>query len=342
MNGPRLALVLACALAGLAATDCKRDAGGAPGALRIAVVPKGTTHEFWKSVHAGAVKASRELGVEIVWKGPLREDDLKDQIDVVQTFVAQGVSGIVLAPLSDKGLVATVKQATASHVPVVVFDSDLAGGDPVSFVATDNEAAGKAAGEALAARVGKGNVVMLRYQEGSASTANREKGFLEAVAAHPDLKVASATQYGGATVETAERASENLLASLGAAPDAVQGVFTPNESTTFGMLRALQQQQQQPVGTGAGGGSVRKVHLVGFDASDKLVQAVRSGDVDGLIVQRPFEMGYQAVKTMVQHLRGQAVPPRIDTGSTLVDKDNLDTPDVQALVHADLKTWLGE
>ncbi len=321
-----------CLLVALAAVGCKRDAGSsAPGTLRIAVVPKGTTHEFWKSVHAGAVKASRELGVEIIWKGPLREDDLKDQIDVVQTFVAQGVSGIVLAPLSDKGLVGTVKQAAAAHVPVVVFDSDLAGGDSVSFVATDNEAAGKAAGEALAARVGKGNVVMLRYQEGSASTANREKGFLEAVAAHPDLKVVSSTQYGGATVETAERSSEDLLASLGSAPDAVQGVFTPNESTTFGMLRALQQPNL-----------ARKLHFVGFDASDKLVQAVRDGAIDGLVVQRPFEMGYRAVKTMVAHLRGQPVPPRIDTGSTLVGKDNLDTPEIQALVHPDLKTWLGE
>jgi ribose transport system substrate-binding protein len=331
----RLTLLLAVVALVAPVTSCKRDSGGgAPATLRIAVVPKGTTHEFWKSVHAGAVKASRELGVEIVWKGPLREDDLKDQIDVVQSFVAQGVSGIVLAPLSDKGLVGTVKQAADAHVPVVVFDSDLAGGNPVSFVATDNEAAGKAAGEALAARIGKdgkGNVVLLRYQEGSASTANREKGFLEAVAAHPELKLASATQYGGATVETAERASENLLASLGASPDAVQGVFTPNESTSFGMLRALRQS-----------GLAGKVRFVGFDASEKLVQAVRSGDVDGLIVQRPFEMGYLAVKTMVQHLRGQTVPARIDTGSTLVSRDNLDTPDVQALVHPDLKTWLAE
>ena len=152
----------------LALAACQHGASSAPGTLRIAVVPKGTTHEFWKSVHAGAVKASRELGVEIVWKGPLREDDLKDQIDVVQSFVAQGVSGIVLAPLSDKGLVGTVKQANAAHVPVVVFDSDLAGADPLSFVATDNDAAGRAAGEALAARVekgpGKGRVAVLRYQ----------------------------------------------------------------------------------------------------------------------------------------------------------------------------------
>lgn len=328
------ALGLAIALA----AGCKRDAGRSAGALRIAVVPKGTTHEFWKSVHAGAVKASRELGVEIVWKGPLREDDLKDQIDVVQSFVAQGVSGIVLAPLSDKGLVGTVKQANDAHVPVVVFDSDLAGGDTVSFVATDNEAAGKLAGEALAARLAKGDagggpgrVALLRYQEGSASTANREKGFLEAMAAHPELTVVSASQYGGATTETAEKASENLLGSIATAPGALQGVFTPNESTTFGMLRALQES-----------GLAGKVHVVGFDASEKLVQALRSGDADALVVQRPFEMGYLAVKAIVQQLRGQPVEKRIDTGSTLVTRDNLDAPDVQAIVHPDLKAWLGE
>jgi ribose transport system substrate-binding protein len=325
-----LGLALACALA---FTACKRSeqADGGAATLRIAMVPKGTTHEFWKSVHAGAVKASRELGVEVVWKGPLREDDLSDQIDIVQSFVAQGVAGIALAPLSDKGLVGTVKAATDSRVPVVVFDSDLAGGNYVSFVATDNVAAGRTAGDALAKAVGKGNVVLLRYQEGSASTANREKGFLEAVAAHPELKVVSDSQYGGATTETAEKASENLLASLGAVGGGVQGVFAPNESTTFGMLRALRQ-----------AGLAGKVHFVGFDASDKLVDAVRSGDIDGLVVQRPFEMGYLAIKTLVGSIRGQAVEKRIDTGSTLVTKANVDTPDIQALVKPDLKTWLGQ
>ena len=313
--------------------SCKRgeQADGGTATLRIAMVPKGTTHEFWKSVHAGAVKASRELGVEVVWKGPLREDDLSDQIDIVQSFVAQGVAGIALAPLSDKGLVGTVKAATDSRVPVVVFDSDLAGGNYVSFVATDNVAAGRTAGEALAKAVGKGNVLLLRYQEGSASTANREKGFLEAVAAHPELKVVSDSQYGGATTETAEKASENLLAAQKADTGAVQGVFAPNESTTFGMLRALRQ-----------AGLAGKVHFVGFDASDKLVDGVRAGDVDGLVVQRPFEMGYLAIKTLVGNIRGQAVEKRIDTGSTLVTKANVDTPDVEALVKPDLKTWLGE
>jgi ribose transport system substrate-binding protein len=324
---------LLCALAlSTSPAGCKKSGGAndAPPRLTIAVVPKGTTHEFWKSVHAGAVKAARELDIDVLWKGPLREDDLKGQIDVVDSFVAQGVGGIVLAPLSDKGLVGSVKAAGAAHVPVVVIDSDLAGGDYASFVATDNVSAGSMAGEALVKKVGSGNVVLLRYQEGSASTANREKGFLAAVTTHPDVKVASASQYGGATTATAESASENLLASLQAATGGVQGVFAPNESTSFGMLLALRKS-----------GLAGKTHFVGFDASDKLVGAVRTGEIDGLVVQRPFEMGYLAVKTIVAHIHGQGVERRIDTGSTLVTKENLDTPEIQALVKPDLTTWLG-
>src|SRR5688572_13690187 len=135
--------------AALALSSCKREGGGGgtgPGGekkLRIAVIPKGTTHEFWKSVHAGAVKAAKELNVEVVWKGPLKEDDLKQQIDLVQSFTAQGVSGIVLAPLNDKALVSSVKSAIAAKIPVVIFDSDLASEEHARFVASDNNAAGK-------------------------------------------------------------------------------------------------------------------------------------------------------------------------------------------------------
>jgi ribose transport system substrate-binding protein len=332
VKSSRLLLLLGAFALLVSGGGCKKSSGtvDAPPRLVIAVVPKGTTHEFWKSVHAGAVKAGRELDIDVVWKGPLREDDLKEQIEVVQSFVAQGVGGIVLAPLSDKGLVASVAAATDAHVPVVVFDSDLAGGNYVSFVATDNEAAGKVAGDALAAKVGKGNVVLLRYEEGSASTAHREKGFVDSLHQHPEVRLASDSQYGGATTETAEKASENLLASLQADSGGVAGVFAPNESTTFGMLLALRK-------TGLAG----KTHFVGFDASDKLVQAVRSREIDGLVVQRPFEMGYLAVKTLVAHIHGQGVERRIDTGSTLVTPENLDTPEVQALVKPDLQKWLG-
>jgi ribose transport system substrate-binding protein len=308
-------------LLGLSIAGCKRGSS-APGALRIAVVPKGTTHEFWKAVHAGAQKAGTEAGVEIVWKGPLREDDLKGQIDIVESFAAQHVAGIVLAPLSDKGLANAVKGATGAGVPVVVFDSDLAGEAHKSFVATDNFAAGKMAAEELARLLGdKGNVAVLRYQEGSASTTQREKGFLEGIAAHAGIKVVSDNQYGGATTETAFSTAENLLAAQKAASGGLAGVFCPNESTTFGMLLALRK-----------AALAGKIHFVGFDASDKLVAAVREGHIDALVLQNPFKIGYLAVKTMAAHLKGQPIEKRVDTGATLVKKDNLDAPEIRELL----------
>ena len=320
-----LAIVALIALPG----SCKRIKSGTP---RIAVIPKGTTHEFWKSVHAGAVKASRELGVEIIWKGPLREDDLKAQIDVVQSFTAQGVSGIVVAPLSDKGLVGAVGQAVRAKIPVVIFDSDLQGRDYTSFVATDNFAAGKLAAEELAKLIGdKGNVIVLRYNEGSASTAHRENGFLEAIKKHTAIKVKSDNQYGGATTETAHQASENLLSAMQAGEGGVDGVFCPNESTTFGMLLALEK-----------AGLAGKVKFVGFDASAKLVEAVRQGHLDGLVLQNPFQMGYLAVATLSRHLRGETVETRIDTGATFVGKHNLERPEIRDLIAPDLSPWLGE
>jgi ribose transport system substrate-binding protein len=316
---------------------CSREGGEGKaepgkGALKIAVIPKGTTHEFWKSVHAGAVKAERELGVQIVWKGPLKEDDLKAQIDVVQSFTAQGVSGIVVAPLSDKGLAGSVKAAVQAKVPVVVFDSDLAGEEHVSFVATDNHAAGKLAGEHMAKLLGDaGEVVLLRYQEGSASTQNRERGFLEAIGQHKGIRVISENQYGGATTESAFSTSESLLAAHKAAEGGVKGIFCPNESTTFGMLLALQK-----------AGLAGKIKFVGFDSSSKLVKGLRDKQIDALVLQDPFNMGYLAVKTMVSHLRGQPIERRIDTGAKLVTAEAMDEPAMKELLEPDLKKWLGE
>ena len=326
----RIALVMAAIVALIAFPgSCEK---GKPDKPRIAVIPKGTTHEFWKSVHAGSVKAARELAVDVVWKGPLREDDLKAQIDVMQSFTAQGVSGIVVAPLSDKGLVSAVGQAVRAKIPVVIFDSDLQGHDYTSFVATDNFAAGKLAAEELAKLMGdKGNVIVLRYNEGSASTANRENGFLEAIKKHAGIKVKSDNQYGGATTETAHQVSENLLSAMQAGQGGVDGIFCPNESTTFGMLLALEKE-----------GLAGKVKFVGFDASAKLVEAVRQGHLDGLVLQNPFQMGYLAVATLSRHLHGEAVDARIDTGATFVGKHNLERPEIRDLIAPDLSPWLGE
>ncbi len=307
--------------------SCNR---GSSNKTRIAVIPKGTTHEFWKAVHAGAVKASREINVDIVWKGPLQEDDLKGQIDVVQSFVAQGVSGIVLAPLNEKALEKPVADATTSKIPVVIFDSDLAGTNHKSFVATDNEAAGRLAGEKMITLLGRrGKVAILRYQEGSASTNKREQGFLEAVKKIDTITIVSDNQYGGATTESAFAKAESLLAAQNAADGGIQGVFCPNESTTFGMLLALRKSNL------AG-----KVQFVGFDSSDKLVAALKDGHISALVVQDPFKIGYESVRTMAELLANKPIEARIDTGAVVVDRTNLSSPEVKALLTPDLAQWL--
>jgi len=294
--------------------------------ISIAVIPKGTMHEFWKTVHAGAVKASRELDVDVIWKGPIKEDDRDAQIAVVEDFISKGVSGIVLAPLDDAALRAPVANATKTGIPVVIFDSGLQGSDFISFVATDNFKGGQIAGEHLAKLLnGKGSVIMLRYSEGSNSTMLREKGFLDAVSKHAGLKVISSNQYGGVTPESAYKASENLLSRF----KDVDGVFCPNESTTFGMLRALQD-----------GGFAGKIKFVGFDSSQQLIDGLKRGQIQGLVLQNPMKMGYMAVKTLVQSLRGQRVEKRIDTGATLVTPQNMNDPEMKALLKPDLEKWL--
>ncbi len=299
----------------------------------IAVIPKGTTHEFWKSVHAGAEKAAQELGITVIWKGPLREDDREDQIKVVETFINMRVRGIVLAPLDDTALVPVVIDSARSNVPVVAIDSGIKTEEITSFVATDNFLGGKLAGQHLGERLGgKGRVIMLRYAEGSASTAAREKGFLEAIAAFKDIEVASSNQYGGATTESAFKASENLLAAF-KGPDGltVQGIFAANESTAFGMLRALMD-----------GGFAGKVMYVGFDSSPKLVDAMAKGLMQATVVQDPIRMGYLGVKTLHEHLAGKQVAPRIDTGATLVTREAMNEPRMQELLNPDFKRWLKE
>jgi len=291
--------------------------------LRIAVIPKGTTHEFWKSIRAGAARAAVELGVDIIWKGPQKEDDRAQQITVVEDFISAGVDGIVLAPLDDRALMRPVQDAVSEKIPVVIIDSALQGSDFVSYVATDNYKGGVLAARRLGELLkGQGRIFLIRYQEGSASTVQREAGFYDTVTAEfPAIALLVKDQYAGATTETAYQLAENLISRF---PD-VDGVFAPNESSTFGTLRALQESRL------AG-----KIVFVGFDSSPKLVQGLRGGDIQGLVIQNPDMMGYLGVKTVVAHLRGEPVEKVIDTGVVLATRDNMDAPEIRALISPGL------
>ena len=323
----RIAIVVLCLAAGVSLYAAERS-------YTIAVIPKGTTHEFWKCINAGAIKAQRELTgqgtkVEIIWKGPLREDDRDQQIQVVENFMTRRVSAIVLAPLDSQALVKPVQSAIAAGVPVVVMDSDLKSDKYVSFVATDNYAGGQLAGEEMGRLLGgKGNVILLRYAVGSASTEAREAGFLEVLKTkYPNLKLISSDQHAGATREMAYQTSQNLLNRFGRE---VNGVFCPCEPPTIAMTKALRD-------IGLAGG---KVKMIGFDAGSQSVVDLKNGDVQALVVQNPMLMGYLGVTTAVKHLRGEKVEKRIDTGVVLVTRENMEQPEIHELLYPPLDKYL--
>ena len=205
------------------------------------VIPKGTTHEHWQSVHAGASKAAEEAGdVEMIWQGPVREDDRTEQIKLVQGAVASGVDGIVLAPLDAKALVEPVEQAIAKGIKVVIIDSGLES-DKVSRASwrrtTITAGSSRRSGSAQVLK-GEGRIILLRYAVGSASTDDRERGFADTMAKEfPKITYLSDDQFAGATSDLAQQKAQNLITKFRSRMD---GVFCSNESATVGMLRALE------------------------------------------------------------------------------------------------------
>jgi len=310
----------------LAAVACRPSrrgdgAGGRP--LRIAVIPIGTTHEFWKSVHAGALAAARELGVEILWKGPLKEDDRDEQIQIVETLAGSGVDALVLSPLDDRALLRPVAEARRDGIPTVIFNSALQGEEHAAFIATDNFLGGTLAAREIGRRTGgRGRLIMVRLMVGVEGTTKREEGFLATLRAeYPGIEVVSENQYAGPSTETAYQTMENLLARFGP----VDAVFTPNESTTFGCLRALQDH-----------GLAGKIVHVGFDASEKLIEALAKGQLAGLVLQDPVAMGYRGVKTAVAVVRGEPYAKTESTAVVLAGRDNMNEPAIARLLRPDL------
>lgn len=294
-----------------------------PAKLRLAVIPMGTTHEFWKAIHAGAKTAGEEFGAEIIWKGPLKEDDRNDQIQIVETMINAGVDAIVLTPLDDRALMPPVAEAKSRGIPTVIFNTALGGNDFISYIATDNWKGGVLAAERVGSLLqGRGKLILIRIIEGIEGNRQREEGFLTTIRSiFPEMAVLSDNQYAGITTETAYQTTENLLARF---PD-VEAIFTPNESTTFGCLRALQDH-----------GLAGKVVHVGFDSSKKLIEALEKREIMGLVLQDPVRMGYDSVRTAVAHLRGEPYESRIDTGVYLATPENMNRPEIRRLLAPDL------
>jgi len=290
----------------------------------IAVIPKGNADLFWQSVHAGAVKAGREASVDILWNGPANESDYTSQLQIVEAMINKHVDAIALAPSDRQAMVRVVERAANEKVPMIIFDSGVDTEQFISQIATDNYKAGQMAGERMGKILGgKGNVVIVAVKPGAASTEAREKGFEDTIHQQfPGIKILD-KRYGQAVVATSLTVAENMLT---AHPD-LDGIFSSNESSTIGAAQALQDRRA-------------KAKLVGFDSSPKLLDDLKSGLLDSLVIQDPFTMGYQSVMAAVKHLRGEPVTKIVNLAPRLVTMQNLNDPDVEAQLHPDLKKYL--
>ncbi len=335
----RVGLVVTATAACLVA-GCASGSGQGAAKYHIAVIPKGLTNEFWQSIHRGAARAGADLTakgipVEVLWDGPRKESDLNEQISIIQAKTARGIQGMVLAP-QNKDMVPQVEEVVHAGVKVVIIDSGLdkkkLAEKPdlvLRYIATDNHHGGWLAAEHLLqvmerAKVDNPRLVLFRYKVGSESTDRREQGFLDyledAKKKGKKFRLVSDNAYAGATVDTAIGEAGPLLSRLGGEVD---GIFAPNESSAAGMLSVLRSLQLN-----------KKTHLVGFDASEQLIQALREGDVDALVVQDPYRMGYLGVWTVVQSLEGVNVRgdgSDISTGENVVTKENLDDEKTRGL-----------
>lgn len=319
---------LQTALAAAAATTaCNRSGEGGSGRKRIGVVPKATAHVFWQSVHAGAVAAAREADIEIEWKGPAAETDFSRQIEIVDSMINARVDGIVLAPTEATSLVSVVDRAAREGVPLTIFDSGINTENYVSYVSTNNYDAGALAAKAMGELLdGSGEIIIVKMVPGSSSTMEREQGFEETLAKEfPGIKKV-AEQYCMSDRAKALAVTENMLT---AQPN-VSALFASAEPATVGAAQALKSR-----------GMDGEVKMVGFDSSDSIEQDLRGGVIDALVVQDPFNIGYEAVKTVIAAMNGQTPQKRIDSPAAVVTQENIDTPEIDKLLHPDLSAYLG-
>jgi ribose transport system substrate-binding protein len=295
-------------------SGCK---GGPKEKIRFAVVPKTNANPFWLTVKAGAEQAAKESGVEIIWKGPAEETDIAGQVAIIEDFINKKVDALVMAACDAKALVPTVKKAVDAGIPVITIDSDVDSDLPLTFIATDNILGGKKAAQILSNLIGaKGKVGLIPFIPGAATSIMREKGFKDEISKYPDIELVS-TLYCYSDAARGMSVTEDMLTSH---PD-LNGIFAANEPGAAGCVQALKSL-----------GFAGKVKLVGFDSGPTEIEELKKGNIQALIVQNPYKMGYLGVKAAVDAVHGKSVEKRIDTGVTVVTMENFNEPEIQKIL----------
>jgi ribose transport system substrate-binding protein len=285
---------------------------------QIGVVPKGLSHQFWLTVKAGAETAGREFNADVIWQGPAKETEVEKQISIIEDMISGKKDAIVMAACDENALIGTIQKTINAGIPVVTIDSGVKSDLPATFIATDNIAGAKAAANELARLIGnEGEVGLIPFVAGAATSEMREAGFKEGLKAFPNVKLVS-TLYSQSDAGKAMSVTQDMMTTH----PSLKGIFVASEPGAVGTAQAIK-----------AAGKAGQIKLVAFDASEEEIAALKDGTIQALVVQNPFQMGYKGVKAAVDTLKGIPVEKRIDTGVTVVTMENFNQPDIQKILY---------
>ncbi|PRX97270.1 ABC transporter substrate-binding protein [Allonocardiopsis opalescens] len=293
--------------------------------LRIDVIVKATDSDFWQSMLAGAEQAGADLGADVHLTGPTSEADIEEQVSLLEDSITRGVDAIVLAPNSSTALDGTIDRAREAGIPVIIADNAVET-DHDGFIGTDNIRAGEQAGERMCELLTEqgdedGQVLHESGASGQQVLIDRFEGFEAGLTtACPDAEVVQ-TLVNENDINTAVT---DVAGALNANRD-IAGVFADNNTSGTGAAQAV-----------AESGRADELAVVAFDSDPAEVDAVRSGDIDAIMVQNPVFFGYQGVVEAAMVVQGRQPPGRLDPGAVIVDSGNVDDPELQSLLDPPL------
>jgi ribose transport system substrate-binding protein len=284
----------------------------------IVFIPKSTSATFYLFLVKGAQDKAKELGYTIDYQGPATEADIAAQVDLVRNITASQPAGILLAALDSEALIPPVEEAMAAGVPVAMADSGINSDAPVASIITDQYAGGFAAGEEMARLLGEeGLVANLGIQAGSVS-AGRSQGFAEAIAQYPNMQVLE-TQWTDADAAK----SLNIATDLITGNPEIKGFFSAAAPIAVGIAQAA-----------AAKGIDKDLKIITFDPSPEILPLFEDGTIQAIIAQDPYQMGYQGVAAIDAFINGTPLEEKsVELTPVLITPENVDTPEVQALLQ---------
>jgi len=320
----RLLIGLFAALSTAGAVQTSLAADAKP---TIPIIVKDTTSNYWQIVLAGARKAGKDLNVNVPELGAQSESDINGQISILENAVSEKPVAVVISPTQKAALGKPIDEA-AKKVKIIGIDSAADSNAFTSFLTTDNVQGGRIAADGLAdaikAKYGKaeGDVALITSIPGVGSLDQRAKGFKEELATkYPGLKlVADKVADGQATTGL------NIMTDLITANADLRGVFASNLIMAQGAGQAIAENKVSD-----------KIMLIGFDSDDKTVKFLADGNIKALVVQDPYRMGYDGIKTALAASKGEKVEANVDTGANLITKENMNSPRSQELLSPKIK-----